>query len=163
MEYSATPHDLLNGYKLTEHSYIGNNYVNLFISRLANKAARVIWAGDYNDNDTINGEQAQEFLDKHLSDPTKEPIVTYRYVINHDKKQYVDLEKCRENKYGCAIHPLPLLTASRSNGRGSGDYPTNGIGANFIGTWAYDVISVADELPKKGEWKEIVPDFMEDR
>lgn len=166
VEYSTCAHYADNGMKLMEHSYIGNCYVNLFIKRLAKKHYRVIWAGDYNEADTINGELPYRFLGENETRPKKKAptILFYRYLINHDKHEFVDLSKCREDKYGYVIHPLPLLTASRSNGFGGGDYRTENLAKEkLVGTWAYDVISVGFELPKRGEWKEIVPDFIEER
>ena len=42
-----------------------------------------------------------------------------RYLVNHDKKQFVDKTKVPTDSDGWKIHPLPLLTCE-GNGRGGG-------------------------------------------
>lgn len=44
----------------------------------------------------------------------------YPIIVNHDKKEYVDIRDCRSND-DWTVHPLPILTSS-GNGRGGGDY-----------------------------------------
>ena len=82
----------------------------------------------------------------------------YRYIINHTKKQYVKVPAYEKDKW--IIHPLPILLAY-GNGLGLGDYNdeicTNPDeqdwdkrkyvkkhNAKFVGTWAYDTISVTN-------------------
>ena len=137
-----------SGQKLTEHSYIDNNFVNTFEFQLSKDGmfykSRVVWAGDYADKEIDSeknlNEHTYELPDKSLNElriPVKN-TKEYRYIINHTKKQYVDKEK----QY---YHLLPLLTAE-GNGRGGGDY--SGDGEQFIGIWARDVISVEKEVPE---------------
>ena len=137
-----------SGQKLTEHSYINNNFVNTFEFQLTKDGmfykSRVVWAGDYADNE-VNSVKNLNKLTNELPDKSlnklRIPIKSckeYRYIINHTKKQYVD----KENQY---YHPLPLLTAE-GNGRGGGDY--YGQGEKLVGTWARDVISVEKEFPE---------------
>lgn len=160
VEFSACALDVDNGLKLMEHSWLTSPYLNLFVKRLREKPARVVWAGDYGDEFTINGEHAYDYLGKNESKVTDEKVDTPepRYLINYDKKEFVDTTKGRPNFYGWVIHPLPLLTAN-SNGRGSGDY--NGENP-FIGIWYADTIGAADKLPNGMILTEIVPDFFED-
>ena len=47
MEFSANPFDVDSSLKLMDHSWLTNDYLNLFIKRLKEKPARVVWAGDY--------------------------------------------------------------------------------------------------------------------
>jgi hypothetical protein len=68
----------------------------------------------------------------------------YRYIVNHDKQQYVNKERSRTDSYGHQLHPLPLLTVE-GNGRGGGDY--RGDDMAKVGIWARDVISVETEPP----------------
>ena len=90
-----------------------------------------------------------------------------RYVINHDKKQYVDkdsvpvtIDNYNDKPTEWRVHPLPLLTCS-GNGRGGGDYyPTNGHDKKHVGYWAGERISVEDKAPDN--YKEIKPNFKEE-
>ena len=75
--------------------------------------------------------------------------VTYKYILNYDKKCFVRIPKMSEEKdaYGfpkLTIHPLPLLCAD-GNQRGSGDY--YGSNEELVGLWAYDRIGVGNEIP----------------
>ena len=92
----------------------------------------------------------------------------YRYIINHTKKEYVKVPEYEKDKG--TVHPLPILLAD-GNGRGGGDYhneicinpeETNWgkrkyakkHNAQFVGTWAYDTISVTNnEADTKGYTK----------
>lgn len=82
----------------------------------------------------------------------------YRYIINHTKKQYVEVPAYEKGKW--IVHPLPILLSDGS-GRGGGDYNdeicTNPEekdwhkreyvkkhNAQFVGLWAYDTISVTN-------------------
>lgn len=93
-------------------------------------------------------------------------IQTYPYLINWDKKVYVDKRRVPSVAYGWTdgqkytIHPLPLLTAE-GNGRGGGDFRTEDAGGNtaLIGTWARDHISLGSTVPEGFE--EIVFDLVE--
>lgn len=85
-----------------------------------------------------------------------------RYIINTDKKEYLDLWRVRGLEM--TIHPLPLLTVE-GNGRGGGDY--EGTNMNVIGSWARDFIKVAGndrdliKSLKEQKYKEISPLFIE--
>lgn len=60
----------------------------------------------------------------------------FRFILNHDKKEFIDKLKCPVCSDGWPIHPLSLLTAS-GNGRSGGDFQ----GENkYVGAWAGDVI-----------------------
>jgi len=135
------------GVKLMEHSYLTSKFVNTVEFSLSPEGAyhksRVVWAGDYADDE-------QRYYKKNLyalcnDDETKlirpEPMsaAKYRYIVNHTKKQYVDKKKVHE------LHPLPLLTVE-GNGRGGGDFHD---APAFVGSWARDVISVEDALPEE--------------
>jgi len=135
--------------KLMEHSYLNNYFVNSFEALLTPEGifykSRVVWSGDYADNEVnlnmnlskiADTQPEKEYNNKiNIVKNTKE----YRYVINHTKKEYVD-----KNKYN-ALHPLPLLTAE-GNGRGGGDY--RGVNEKYIGCWSRDIISIEKEKPE---------------
>lgn len=86
-----------------------------------------------------------------------------RFLINDDRKEYVDLWEVPSID-GYRVHPLPLLTCD-GNGRGGGDY--NGLNNKMVGSWARNFIRVAEHdwntvknLQESG-YKKIVPNFME--
>ncbi len=88
------------------------------------------------------------------------PMTKTKYLVNHDKKQFVDKTKVPKDADGWRIHPLPLLTCD-GNLRGGGDYFSEN-GKEFVGSWARDIISVESEkadIPK--DYVEIIPNFME--
>ena len=140
------PHQHNNGAKLTEHSYLKNNFIQQFEFQLTKDGmfykSRPVWAGDYADNEP-NSESnlyhiAQDFPNKNLY--TNHIIEKeYPYIVNHTKKQYVNKKKF------ITYHPLPLLLAE-GNGRGGGDYREDK-GTKYIGIWARDVISVEKSIP----------------
>jgi hypothetical protein len=144
------PHNYNNGYKLMEHSYIGNNFVSVVEFLLSPEGmfykSRLVWAGDYADTELTSDDDNNLY---HMSFDLggresvglpKADTSTYRYIVNHTKKLYVD----KNLEFSGNIHPLPLLTAE-GNGRGGGDY--SGASEDLVGTWARDVISVEKDLP----------------
>ena len=163
-------HDYNNGIKLMEHSWIGNNVVARIEHEILNNPKRICWAGDYADANE-NGETIYNLCE---SDGLKLPkmdckrIAKHRYIVNHDKKEFVDLHwrklplsstytttKGKIIKY--VVHPLPLLTAL-GNGGGGGDYFSTH-GKEYIGTWSRDLISL--ETIKPEDFTEIQPNFKE--
>ena len=44
-------HDFGNGLKLTEHSYVGNNFVNVVANEIVDNPAQLYWLGDYAEED----------------------------------------------------------------------------------------------------------------
>ena len=95
---------------------------------------------------------------KYEHDYTSVAPLKVKYLINHDKKQFVDKSKTPKDADGWQIHPLPLLTCE-GNGRGGGDYRGE---SPLIGMWARNKISVAtkkSDIPKGFE--EIIFDIKE--
>jgi hypothetical protein len=91
--------------------------------------------------------------------------LTAKYLVNLDKKQFVNKTKTPKDGDGWKIHPLPLLTCE-GNGRGGGDFHINTEknqgNVELIGTWARDRISVVStkaEIPK--DFTELVFDLVE--
>lgn len=180
----AYSHDYQNGLKLMEHSWIGNNFVARIEEEIKNTPKRIVWAGDYADHDVnedgkalhVRVEDGKEYplnIYSLCTDATKleykgcKRPVAYRYLVNHDKKQFVDLSTRKlpisdtwENKgrkFNYRVHPLPLLTVE-GNRSGGGDYFSDH-GKEFEGTWARDLISLETEFPEGLE--EIKPNFKE--
>lgn len=143
----VNPHEYNNGYKLIEHSYVGNKFVEAVESLLCPTGifykSRLVWAGDYADEEP-EGKNLNTLAEyRPMSRPTvgvnifgKSGMSDYLYVVNHTKQEYMIK--------GNGIHCLPLMTAE-GNGRGSGDY--SGSGEELVGTWARDVISVEKDVP----------------
>lgn len=155
-----------------EHSYIGNLFVEaveflLIDDGEGNKGRwsgnRIVWAGDYANAEPLDGNNLYSLVQekdklKMLIEAVPE---NYHYLVNWDKKQFVDKTKCNPvngvwNTTDMKIHPLPLLTAD-GNGRGGGDY--NGEGIDHVGTWARDRISLMKKIPE--DFTEITPNFDE--
>lgn len=132
-----------NGSKLTEHSYIGNNFIKVVENLIGPSGmfykSRLVWAGDYADPEPNSENNLYMMCETKTPFVSTEPIVSYNYIVNHTKKIYI---KKNNDIYG--IHPLPLLTAE-GNGRGGGDY--DGPNMDMVGTWARDVISMEKDAP----------------
>lgn len=188
-------HDYENGLKLMEHSYLRNRFVSAFESLLIGNPQRVVWAGDYADEEytetvkrlenehEFNKRQSLEenagkrlkpkmiteknevtlysLCEDSLKVKPKAMVVKERYLVNHDKKQFIDKKKVpvtdvyHDNETGknrtFKIHPLPLMTCE-GNDRGGGDFhinPDKEQGCtSLIGTWARDLISVESKVPE---------------
>ena len=91
--------------------------------------------------------------------------LTARYLVNHDRKEFVDKRKTPKGSDawdGWRIHPLPLLTCE-GNGNGGGDFfKRDGVQCNeeLIGLWARNTIGVVSkkaDIPK--DYKEIIFDL----
>jgi hypothetical protein len=155
----------LCGAKLTEHSYIGNNFVGgvefLFTPEGPCYKSRLVWAGDYADPEPELGENLYNLTNSPDKEYRLKSTITpeYKYIINHTKNLYVDKQRNLikgQNINEFIIHPLPLLV-SEGNGRGCGDYC--GKNNELCGTWARDTISVEETIPSN--FAELVCDFCE--
>ncbi len=146
------------GSKLMEHSWIGNHFVDSVLCSLYKNPARVIWMGDYADDDSkINiikdGMNLYNAVWKNRDASISTDIdyngMYYKsmYLVNHDKKEYLNIEEyikeCTTDVDWC-VHFLPLLTAV-GNGQGGGDYW--GCNEENVGYWANDTIELVDEIP----------------
>lgn len=148
-EYTA--YDLNSGLKLTEHSWLYNPDVNAVAEMLYKNPAQLAWVGDY-----ANETEEEKAVHQHAwgEDVSLQELpegdghfVEGKFLVNHDKKEYIDIEHYTE-KSMCddwCPHPLSLMTAM-GNGRGGGDYRSP-VNADMIGSWAMDTISVEDKAP----------------
>ena len=173
-EFYALDYD--NGLKLTEHSYCGNHFVETVMAQLLNKPGRLAWMGDYHEagDFAFLNPGLPEILEKrfnehykcftlpgyegycngkhvrHYNKPEEVEERQGRFILNHDKKCYIDMEEYEKNNLTCAedcdwrFHPIPLLTAV-GNGRGGGDF--YGIGEEDVGYWAGDLLEVRNSRP----------------
>ena len=151
-------HDYGNGLKLMEHSWIGNDFVGVVENLIAEGGAwygdRIVWAGDYADEEKNRKSNLFSLTEKETSRIKPEPTETkYRYVINLDTKEYVDTKKVplsnvyvdeKGKEWPFTIHPLPILTCE-GNGRGGGDFPKK---SDLVGIWARNRVTVSNTKPK---------------
>lgn len=160
-----------NGLKLMEHSYLNNEFVRTVEKLMVEGGAwykqPIVWAGDYADEEPISeGEKfagAEAVNLYHMADDNLQTVKKrlalpkkFQYIVNHDKKEYVDKAKCTKDEDGYTVHPLPLLTCE-GNGRGGGDYRLEN---DYTGIWARDRISIESEVPEG--FTELVPEFQMD-
>jgi hypothetical protein len=131
----------MNGSKLTEHSYLGNNFMKIVENLISPSGmfykSRLVWAGDYADAEPNSKSNLHKMCEGKDPFVYRGELVSYTYIVNHTKKVYIE-------KKGNGLHPLAILTAE-GNGRGGGDY--NGPNMEMVGTWARDVISMENEAP----------------
>lgn len=147
-----------------EFSWKDNNFVGA-LEHLINKengkwaGSPIIVAGDYADDEPLNGEVNNIYglTRKYGKVLTDIPAEHYRYFINEDTKEFVDIENCKADKYR-VIHPLPLLLAD-GNGRGGGDY--YGENLSRVGSWKRNVVVTSNNRPDESEYKEINITFKE--
>jgi hypothetical protein len=164
-----------NGLKLTEHSWLGNSFVSVIEWLISPVGmfykSRLVWAGDYADSEPIERQNLYHIAEPYQKQNTYPVIMppkdfkaeTYRYIINHTKREYVDKERAKNDGLAFTVsgieyvvHPLPLLVAE-GNGRGGGDYC--GDNDNLCGIWTRDIISVETSVPT--EFTERVCGFRE--
>lgn len=148
-------HDYDNGLKLMEHSWIGNNFVGIVEDLIASGGAwngdRIVWAGDYADEEKNRKSNLYGLCKTQISpEATKNK---YRYVMNFDTLEYVDTKKIpmsdvwvdeKGKAWPFTMHPLPILTCE-GNGRGGGDFHK---GDPLVGKWARNRVSVTNRKPK---------------
>lgn len=147
--------------KLLEHSWWQNPFVNAFSEFLHNEPRRMIWCGDYADEpNDFNFSNCSAFYVPSYGEVWGDSVsaigvastdftLDCKFLLNHDTKQFVDLDEYKVNsidKHGWIIHPLPLLTAI-GNGRGGGDFHEGNTGFEFVGLWAWQLISIEDKPP----------------
>jgi len=157
--------------KLTEHSYLANEYCKDILSLLSNKwkGDRVIHVGDYaegNDGTTTSNLIAQVEKEiniktsvydwgEGLKDVSPNRVNNkIRYVYNLDKKEYIDLIKqpiqwcCYyDDKISFAKFNAFALLIGCGNEQGGGDYFD--INKKRVGYWAGDRLVSSKELLKE--------------
>ena len=187
----------VGGLKLMEWSYNRNPLVLNLMRKLANewKGDRVFVVGDYavsvDDKESYDYKKLVE-IEKDLDIYDKEedgynvslyslaydnfkeiPLEKlekeeYKYIYNHNKKQYIDLSHCplawlykdKKQYFQVKVAPISLLLAL-GNGRGGGDYAGNN--ESFIGAYLDDIQNL--EITKEklnNDYTEFRPEFYED-
>jgi len=153
------------GLKLLEHSYMKNHMCQRVEALLMPGGdwykQPIVWAGDYADTET---DTRYNWLDKDgdireagvnlysfgtdelkIIPKAKKIPAAFKYILNHDTKQFVDKTKVPKTD-GWQLHPLPLLTCE-GNGRGGGGDYCNEDEFPIIGTWARHRISIETSVP----------------
>lgn len=146
-------HDFDNGLKLTEHSYVGNNFVNVVANELVDNPAQLYWCGDYAEIGDFSSELMFNRIYGYAWNRTKNSRTTVEnpneefdwskdwYYINETKKEYTLMPKS-----GCWVFtPISLLTAI-GNGRGGGDYRRDN---SMVGYWAGDTVYLSKTKPNE--------------
>lgn len=163
--------DYGNGQKLTEHSYIGNEYADTVMSQMLDEEdgaqiVRFAHIGDYCEEDHLHdvGDAmgacvnaryiAWSYFSKQLMDnPPSADQKMFRgrdwYANNIDKEESVSFLKqpraCKSDPdWDVQFNPLFLLCAL-GNGLGGGDY--HGMNEDIVGTWAFDQICLTEGKP----------------
>ena len=168
-------HHYDNGLKLMEHSWIGNRFVNAVLGQIVDKPMRVAWVGDYSDSvekadfgdGFVKGKRSfMYYYRKAWSEKNNAPLVDGAepfplstdhasfFLVNATKNSYIDMQHYVDANsvfYGddtapWCVNPLPLLTCI-GNGQGGGDYFEK-LGAEDVGTWAFDEIYITETQPK---------------
>lgn len=174
------------GSKLTEFSWVGNSLSDFIASRLFKNKGRVAWVGDYakmrdsDDNDTVvkninflcrNGiltigkvnKLYHSAWDIDLSNKWQVADFDFKgkFILNHDKRQFLDCDKYLQNskdKDGWILSPLAMLTAI-GNGKGGGDFFSDDAEMmDNIGIWAWHKLEIVDYKPT---WREVEFKFIE--
>lgn len=156
--------DTYFGAKLMEHSWNSCHLMTSVASMLKKGKFRLIWCGDYAEDDEIkdisNGEADYDMLwgDDNYKKAKEDGHIKFVnrcslkgcYFLNHTKKEYIAFDdyiakaEQKEDRGTWCISPISLMTAI-GNGRGGGDY--EGINEDKVGSWAWDEISIKKEFP----------------
>lgn len=159
---------LYNGIKLMEHSWVKNSFTEAFSKIIYKNPMQVAWVGDY----AYCGGSAYKKLKEMSPDfydliwrnedvdvdcSTDSFDYSNKYLVNHTTKTYIPLNNLTSNSDEWIVYPISLLTAV-GNGQGGGDYRGND--EWLVGAWAFDVISIEDEVPE-GFVEDDIPYFYE--
>lgn len=149
--------------KLMENSWWLNPFVNAISALFYREPNRLAWVGDYaTEADDFHFPHCSAFCVPHYEDAWGENVrliktastdfkLDGKFLLNYDTRQFVSLDEYKAtstDKDGWVIHPLPLLTAV-GNDRGSGDFYEGNVGYEFVGLWAWHLLSIVDTRPPK--------------
>lgn len=148
------------GLKLMEHSYLNNDWTDTIASFIYKNKVRMAHVGDYADeypqyqlayNENVKTEplDVSDMYDDNGN--LKEFDYNGKYLINWDKREYISFDQWKNKNYvswdrNVFTCPFTILTAL-GNGRGGGDYYSEYPHADDVGSWAWDEISIDDEVP----------------
>lgn len=150
-----------HGLKLMEHSYLNNEWTDAIAHFIYRNKVRMAHVGDYayeypQYQLAYNENVKTEPLDISDNYDSEGKIIEFDYsnkfLINWDKKEYINFNHWKlnnkvswdEDTYIC---PMTMLTAL-GNDRGGGDYHSPLPHAEDVGCWAWDCISIEDQVPE---------------
>jgi hypothetical protein len=141
-------HDVGNGLKLMEHSYIENSYVERIMSMLR-EPGELTWLCDYYEGDGLTWDNVDEATQGEFL--KKSEVNESNYIIlNITKKLFIDIAKVykmeeEHNPTNWPIHPLPILCNSNDGSMGGGDYhPEDSRRATWKGDTIHIVSNTSD-------------------
>lgn len=157
--YRVYSHDFNNGFKLMEHSYIGNSFVNVVCNYIVDNAVKLWWCGDYAKAEDFENEKEFKRIydyawkdeeDKEEGTTIPEPNTDFDwskqwYFVNETKKEFVKMPVVKNEEYDWTYNCVSLLTAA-GNGRGGGDYWREDM-QSVVGCWAGDVVYLTLKKP----------------
>jgi len=162
-----------SGIKLTEHSWLENEWVNYVMTLLRDEWSgnRIKWIWDYADQVSDphaelygTAKRIKEFTWENEKYNRSSPVYYEGYLLNLDTKEYVDMKKyilrmIKEYWDEWIVHPLPLLTAI-SNWLGWWDYWSE-VWQELVWYWWWDRL-LFNEQPGITNWyTELEPTFSE--
>ncbi len=157
-------HDFQNGLKLTEHSYIDNNFVNVVANELVDNPAQLYWLGDYAEESDFESPTMYKRIYGYAWEREKNSGTTVEnandnfdwnkdwYYINETKKEFTLMPK--PSNLDWVFTPISLLTAI-GNGRGGGDYHKEN---SMVGYWAGDKVYLSQNKPDIKKYSDITED-----
>lgn len=166
--YRVYSHDFSGGLKLTEHSFIGNEFVNVVCNYIVENPVNLWWLGDYaKDFDFENEKEFKRIYDYAWKEngkatttiPEKNTDFDWSkqwYFVNETKKEFVKMPVIKNEEYGWTYNCVSLLTAV-GNGRGGGDYWREDM-QSVVGYWAGDVVYLTLEKPDDKLYCDITED-----
>lgn len=156
-------HAVDNGLKLMEHSYVGNSYVERMMRIIENNPAKIMWVCDYTDEEHPWSWDNTAEATRESTRAIKPMEEASYFVVNNDKKMFIDMAKYKElyefdpeDKWPLIIHPVPLLTNSEDGSMGGGDYHQEW---SQRGAWAGDELYTTNEEPDDS-YKDVTEDVL---
>ena len=156
------------GCKLTEHSYLRNEWMDYLANLMYRVPIRLAHIGDYADEYPLYGLSQSDDSIKPLKCDIHWFNYKGKYLINLDKQEYIDFDeyiqavKARhpneKDEDIWVMSPHSLLCAV-GNGRGGGDYADEYPSSDLVGSWAWDNIVIEDKDAAKvrfnDEWTKL--------
>ena len=166
------------GLKLMAHSWVENDIRYAVCDYLIDNPTRLVWAGDYEDENTslpdklkvysnsieyVNSVTSEDYMSEDYKTSrnriSKKVIGRYSTILNHDKKEYVDLKSLPFDSDGYQVFALPLLTANSSGSGGS--YYIRPCDVVFYGRWCGDTLQAVQANKVPDGYEQIHPQFVE--
>lgn len=163
--YRVYSHDFHNGFKLTEHSYIGNDFVNVVCNYIVENPVNLWWCGDYaEEGDFKNKKEFKRIYgygwngEENGRTTIPEPNIDFDwskqwYFVNVSKREFVKMPVRKQGEYDWTYNCVSLLTAV-GNGRGGGDYRRKDM-LSVVGCWSGDLVYLTLKEPDNKEYCDI--------